>query len=249
MPIKEQISIFKDDGIQVGSDYVCNDKFCRIQLDNLSSETSGAYRCEVSGDAPDFKLSHQTANMTVVGESNDEHLIELKINEKFPAFPQDNPKIEGLERVYYDQEFVFGNCTSDFSYPAPIMSWYLNEQKADPSFVYPSPETTMDGFGMKMYRRSLEIRFRIDKSMYPMLTVDGKIVMKCVAHIRQLPTRLMESRHTLQILTAKDIKNQMLINWKNSGELFFELFEELLASSRRYIKTQINRATLSVPPC
>lgn len=68
MPIKEQISIFKDEGIQVGSDYVCNDKFCRIQLDNLSSETSGAYRCEVSGDAPDFKLSHQTANMTVVGE-------------------------------------------------------------------------------------------------------------------------------------------------------------------------------------
>lgn len=79
----------------------------------------------------------------------------------------------------------------------------------------------MDGFGMKMYRRSLEIRFRIDKKIYPLLNTDGKILMKCVAHIRQLPTRMMESKHILQVLTAKDIKNQMLINWKNSGELFW----------------------------
>lgn len=98
------------------------------------------------------------------------------------------------------------------------MSWYLNDQKADPSFVELKPETTMDGFGMKMYRRSLEIRFSIDAKIYPLLLPDGKLTMKCVAQIRQLPTRMMESNHLLQVLAAKDIKNQMLINWKNSGE-------------------------------
>jgi hypothetical protein len=68
MPPKEQHSFFEVAGIKVGSDFFCNDKMCKVQLDNLSSETSGAYRCEVSGDAPDFKLSHLTGNMTVVGE-------------------------------------------------------------------------------------------------------------------------------------------------------------------------------------
>lgn len=47
MPSQQQNMVFQVDGVHVTSDYVCNDKFCRIQLDNLSSETSGAYRCEV----------------------------------------------------------------------------------------------------------------------------------------------------------------------------------------------------------
>lgn len=68
MPTQQQTMVFQVDGVHVGSDYVCNDKFCRIQLDNLSSETSGAYRCEISGEAPAFKLQHRTGNMSVVGE-------------------------------------------------------------------------------------------------------------------------------------------------------------------------------------
>jgi hypothetical protein len=35
----------------------------------LSNDSSGAYRCELSGDAPEFKLVHETSNMTVVGKS------------------------------------------------------------------------------------------------------------------------------------------------------------------------------------
>ena len=67
MPTKQNM-IFTVEGIHVSSDHVCNDKFCTIHLDNLSNESSGAYRCEVSGDAPEFQLSHETSNMTVVGE-------------------------------------------------------------------------------------------------------------------------------------------------------------------------------------
>jgi hypothetical protein len=67
MPTQQNM-IFHVEGVHVSSDHVCNEKFCAIHLDNLSNDTSGAYRCEVSGDAPEFKLSHETSNMTVAGE-------------------------------------------------------------------------------------------------------------------------------------------------------------------------------------
>lgn len=67
MPTKQNM-IFTVEGVHVNSEHVCNDKFCAIHLDNLSNDSSGAYRCEVSGDAPEFKLSHETSNMTVAGK-------------------------------------------------------------------------------------------------------------------------------------------------------------------------------------
>lgn len=64
----KQNMIFTVEGVHVSAEHVCNEKFCTIHLDNLNLESSGAYRCEVSGDAPEFKLSHETSNMTVAGE-------------------------------------------------------------------------------------------------------------------------------------------------------------------------------------
>lgn len=60
--------MFKVDGVQVSSNHVCNEKHCTINLENLNKQSGGSYRCEISGDAPEFKLSHETANMTVAGE-------------------------------------------------------------------------------------------------------------------------------------------------------------------------------------
>lgn len=67
MPTK-QIMKFDVDGVQLSPDYVCNKQFCTIHLENLSKKTSGSYRCEISGDWPEFKLSHEEANLTVAGE-------------------------------------------------------------------------------------------------------------------------------------------------------------------------------------
>lgn len=50
--------------------YLCDSRTCTISLEQLGSRTTGTYRCEVSGDAPEFKLDSQTANMTIAGESN-----------------------------------------------------------------------------------------------------------------------------------------------------------------------------------
>lgn len=68
--MEKQILTFPVEGVVFSKDrpYFCNKISCSINLDNLSTKSSGAYRCEISGDAPEFRLSHETANMTIVGE-------------------------------------------------------------------------------------------------------------------------------------------------------------------------------------
>lgn len=62
------ISRFSVDGVHLGDQtLVCNKITCSIQLQRLESRTSGSYRCEISGDAPEFKLASRTANMTIAG--------------------------------------------------------------------------------------------------------------------------------------------------------------------------------------
>ena len=52
--------------ISTGS-YFCNQFMCNAEIDGLSQHSSGSYKCEVSEDAPEFKLIDQIANMTVGG--------------------------------------------------------------------------------------------------------------------------------------------------------------------------------------
>lgn len=45
----------------------CNQFICNVELEKLNIHSSGQYRCEVSGDAPEFELIDKAANMTVGG--------------------------------------------------------------------------------------------------------------------------------------------------------------------------------------
>lgn len=59
---------FKVDGVQtVEPTNSCNTYRCSVTLVRLSPSSSGTYRCEVSGDAPEFKVAIEVANMTVAG--------------------------------------------------------------------------------------------------------------------------------------------------------------------------------------
>lgn len=56
-------------GVQlIDNSYECNESSCRVDLNLLGIKSTGVYRCEVSGDAPHFKLSERTANMSVEGK-------------------------------------------------------------------------------------------------------------------------------------------------------------------------------------
>lgn len=63
------IIVFQVEGVQLKKeDPNCDSSRCSITLEELRPQTSGAYRCEISGDSPEFKLVSKTANMTVAGE-------------------------------------------------------------------------------------------------------------------------------------------------------------------------------------
>ena len=48
--------------------HYCNYTFCAIRLTNLSRVYStGSYKCEVSGEAPEFELAYNSTKMTVLG--------------------------------------------------------------------------------------------------------------------------------------------------------------------------------------
>lgn len=148
------------------------------------------------------------------------------------ALPQHDPKIEGIEQNYFEDDFLFGNCTSDFSFPPPTLAWYINDQKADAKLLQPFQELTVDAYGFKLYQRSLEIRFRIDKKINPFIT-DGKVRMKCVVQIRHMASQMRESHHIFSVSSWVESRNQKLINWKNSGRIKSpQTHNSLLCSSR-----------------
>lgn len=67
---------FNTSGITLADQqFNCNKRTCSITLTNFNKDSSGAYRCEVSGDAPEFKIISNTKNMTIAGKSI---LIQLK---------------------------------------------------------------------------------------------------------------------------------------------------------------------------
>lgn len=74
--------------ISKSADQYCDVKSCCVKLEDLEQSTSGQYRCEISGDAPEFKLVHAVANMTIAGIYK---LLFIYTNKKgkilFPYFP------------------------------------------------------------------------------------------------------------------------------------------------------------------
>ncbi|XP_028140016.1 uncharacterized protein LOC114334181 [Diabrotica virgifera virgifera] len=93
----------------------CDITRCKVRLHKLSSRySSGAYRCEISSEAPAFRLAAETHNITVA------------------ALPREKPKIDGLASVYAEGDILTAECTSDFAYPIPVLRWYVNGEPAIP---------------------------------------------------------------------------------------------------------------------
>ncbi|KAF2887647.1 hypothetical protein ILUMI_18526 [Ignelater luminosus] len=112
---------FPVSGVQLalqGTD--CGRAHCKVQLTKLTRHHSdGAYRCEVSSEAPTFRLAAETHNITVA-----------KVIEVFSAaLPKEKPRIEGLEESYNEGDMVTASCTSSPSDPAAIVTWFINNQQ------------------------------------------------------------------------------------------------------------------------
>lgn len=68
----DEVMTFPVNGVHLTKEpydpYECSRTKCRVTLDNLSVRSSGTYACEVSLDAPSFRVVQDSSNMTVIGK-------------------------------------------------------------------------------------------------------------------------------------------------------------------------------------
>ena len=53
----------------------------------------------------------------------------------FSDLPSSGPKILGVDSKYHVGDQITASCFSPLSYPPAVLSWYINSDSADPSFL------------------------------------------------------------------------------------------------------------------
>uniref|UniRef100_A0A182M5Z1 Ig-like domain-containing protein n=1 Tax=Anopheles culicifacies TaxID=139723 RepID=A0A182M5Z1_9DIPT len=134
----------------------------------LQRTSSGEFRCEISGDAPEFKLANGTRNMTV------------------EVLPQDDPIISGLSASYLPNELIVANCTSDRSSIPTRLLWFINGRTVPMEYLQQQQETTLESDGFYLRYRTLEMRVPVDKLVQREL--DNVIHIKCMASVDAIPS-------------------------------------------------------------
>ncbi|XP_071747145.1 uncharacterized protein [Lepeophtheirus salmonis] len=109
---RPMLQVFPQNGIQV--DRTKSNKQ-HVHLTNLSLESTGTYKCEVSAEAPNFrtKSAHQDMVVVVVPES---------------------AEIVGTRPMYFVGDTVNVTCYSYKSRPSASLSWRINGQEVTPEF-------------------------------------------------------------------------------------------------------------------
>ncbi|XP_059219856.1 fasciclin-3 [Stomoxys calcitrans] len=183
--------------IAAGSSH-CNQFICEVELEKLNAHSSGSYRCEVSGDAPEFKLIDKTANMTV------------------GVLPKFDPFISGLQHTYRYHDYIQLNCSSEGSNPPATLTWYINNKTATMKAVKPQINEisrTTDGFAL--YASNLQLLINIDDSRF--ITKSEVLELKCVADIMGIPSVRRETKVRATILALADISYKQRLESPNSA--------------------------------
>ncbi|KAL9894697.1 uncharacterized protein LOC119635207 [Glossina fuscipes] len=163
----------------------CNQFICNVELEKLSVHSSGSYRCEVSGDAPEFKLIDKTANMTV------------------GVLPKFDPFISGLQHTYRYGDLIMLNCSSEWSNPPATLTWYINNKTAPLTTIQPQiNEITRSTDGFLLYASNLQLRIHIDDPRF--IAKSEVFELKCVADIMAIASVRRESKITATILALQD---------------------------------------------
>ncbi|CAN7937720.1 unnamed protein product, partial [Ixodes hexagonus] len=140
-----------------------------VRLEQLELSSGGTYRCEVSTEAPSFKV--------VAGEAI------LNIT----ALPKEGPKIIGAKTHYDIGELVDIHCYSAESKPVVNFSWFLNGHPAEPgNFEISNLATPHDDWLESSVSR---IRFTISEGQF----LNETASIKCVATIPEVYTMADET--------------------------------------------------------
>ncbi|EDW04254.1 GH11700 [Drosophila grimshawi] len=139
-----------------------NSSDTQVMLRRVTLQSSGLYRCEVSGEAPAFNTVSESETMTVV------------------VTPNHGPKISGGQPRYQIGDTVRVNCTSAPSKPVCHLSWLINGEPAQKQHLKQFDKIVVNRDGLEMARLGLEFRVRGFHFRH------GDMKLKCVAKISSL---------------------------------------------------------------
>jgi len=168
----------------------------QVNIENVTLESGGRYRCEVSAEAPHFQTVSDKAEMSIV------------------VLPRDPPKISVTKTAYHIGDEFVANCTSHRSKPAAQLYWTIADKQVLNEDVIRYPivqhldglDTTVLGLGFRLrshhfYKGKMQLtctasvsRMRIDSSSSQNITNSD-----AVDHPKQ---RSLESRPVTPPATA-----------------------------------------------
>ncbi|XP_050674180.1 uncharacterized protein LOC126971801 [Leptidea sinapis] len=134
-----------------------------VKLVNLSPETAGRYRCEVSGEGPYFVTVSDEKNITV-------HLL-----------PYKHPQVTGFRDEYKVGDIVAVNCSSSMSRPHTQLKWLINDQPVLRRYIT-GPWYRISRERPDAKETILQLRFIITNEHFR----DGILLLKCQASIAPL---------------------------------------------------------------
>ncbi|XP_054262494.1 uncharacterized protein LOC128986256 [Macrosteles quadrilineatus] len=114
---KPKTSVFPLDGVNI--DQSMSDAK-KVVLREVTKELTGKYRCEVSTDFPDFHTQVVSAHMNVVDPLKKEPVLMME------------------KSSYSVGDTLRGNCTTPPSNPTANITWLINGQKVNASFIVQS---------------------------------------------------------------------------------------------------------------
>ncbi|XP_068081906.1 synaptogenesis protein syg-2-like [Anabrus simplex] len=134
----------------------------QVVLRDVQLELAGKYRCEVSADAPTFHTEVVASHMHVV------------------YLPEGEPKLSMEKHRYAVGDTLRGNCTSPSSNPPTNLTWFVNGEKMNESFLVRHAVRSGDVGSRQVTIIGLELD--MDSSIFQ----SGRVEVKCMATMFQL---------------------------------------------------------------
>ncbi|KAK8740164.1 hypothetical protein OTU49_003070 [Cherax quadricarinatus] len=135
----------------------------KVRIQGVTLAAAGVFRCEVSAEAPSFHTESDVSTMTVVD------------------LPDEEPVISGARASYQLHEDVILNCSSPRSQPPATLTFYINDEQADPGWLIPYPPLEDSQTGLET--AVLGLRFPLRPRL---LFRRGAVTVKCTASILNL---------------------------------------------------------------
>jgi len=161
----------------------------RIILRRVDLNTSGMFRCEVSGEAPLFQTATSSNIMVVVD------------------LPDEGPEIQGSQPRYHTGDTLTANCTSANSLPAATLRWYINGEEATPRTLIHYPALEVPG---GLYTSVLGLKLKVRDKLF---SKSDDLKIKCTAAIDTIYWRSNEE--SIQGLSERSYLNVRDNGWNS----------------------------------